>query len=261
MQSQMTATEKLRLQSSATELEVDLAVDWQRLPLTRLILYWLSLDFERRQTRQAEFEPILYAAAQRTLQHAPLKLGKVAAVLDCSYSSSGSSEKRRRPLAIALAVHYLLQVAAQTYQPFWTIPISSPLLVSPHGQTDLATPLLAALATHPDLVIIVSDGYENDPPDAARVVLDLFRTHLDKQNKIAIVHCNPVFDAEAYALRRLSLQVPTVGLRDAEDLPTMLGFARFAEGAAPLSELEAYLAVRVEEQLGRKPKLRQGATP
>jgi hypothetical protein len=35
-----------------------------------------------------------------------------------------------------------------------------------------------------------------------------------------------------------------VGLRDAEDLPTMLGFARFAAGAASLSDLLAYLAGR-----------------
>ena len=47
----------------------------------------------------------------------------------------------------------------------------------------------------------------------------------------------------------LSPRMPTVGLRDAEDLPTLLGFARFADGTAPLEELEAYLERRVNELL------------
>jgi len=40
-------------------------------------------------------------------------------------------------------------------------------------------------------------------------------------------------------------------LRDAEDLPTMLNFARFAEGSANLKELEEYLASRVEQMLSK----------
>jgi hypothetical protein len=43
--------------------------------------------------------------------------------------------------------------------------------------------------------------------------------------------------------------IPTVGLRDAEDLSTMLNFARFAEGSASLSELEDYLGQRVQQML------------
>jgi hypothetical protein len=38
-------------------------------------------------------------------------------------------------------------------------------------------------------------------------------------------------------------------LRDAEDLPTVLGFAKFAEGSLNLSELESYLAERVSSFL------------
>ena len=34
-------------------------------------------------------------------------------------------------------------------------------------QTDLASPLLAALEWAPDLVVIVSDGFDNDPPRGA----------------------------------------------------------------------------------------------
>ena len=43
----------------------------------------------------------------------------------------------------------------------------------------------------------------------------------------------------------LGAGVPTVGIRDAEDLPTMLGFASFADGRTPLSALEVYMQARV----------------
>ncbi len=56
---------------------------------------------------------------------------------------------------------------------------------------------------------------------------------------------NPVFNAQDYAPRTIGAAIPTVGVRDAEDIPTMLGFARFASGSAPIAELEDYLAARV----------------
>ena len=37
---------------------------------------------------------------------------------------------------------------------------------------------------------------------------------------------NPVFDADHFAPRRLGPTIATVGLRDAEDIPTMLGFCQ-----------------------------------
>ncbi|MEZ4361539.1 MAG: hypothetical protein R3B48_15235 [Kofleriaceae bacterium] len=96
----------------------------------------------------------------------------------------------------------------------------------------------------------MSDGYENDPPRGAAEVARVFRQRLDPERRVSIIHLNPVFDAEHYAPRALGAAIPTVGLRDAEDLLTMLGFARFADGSAPLSELEAYLATRVRGVLG-----------
>ena len=190
-------------------------------------------------------------AAALTLGRAPISLGRVAAVLDNSYSSSGSHEKRRRPLGVALAAHYLLSASAREYRVFWTNPVEDPLLMGARGQTDLATPLLDALDWMPHLVVVVSDGYDNDPPNAVAEVTRIFRTKLDPARRTSIIHANPVFASELYAPRGLGTHVPTVGVRDAEDLPTVLGFARFAEGAAPLSELEDYLAARVRGLLER----------
>jgi hypothetical protein len=149
-----------------------------------------------------------------------------------------------------LGTHYLLQAAAQEYQAFWSIPVADPLTLQARGQTDLATPLLDALDWGADAIVIVSDGCENDPPQGASEVLRIYRQKLDPQRRVSIIHCNPVFNPDDFSLRPINLLIPTVGLRDAEDLPTMLGFARLAEGNASLTELEDYLAAQVQQVLG-----------
>jgi hypothetical protein len=250
IQAQMTSGEKLRLQESAGRSQTSIDVELGHMPLTKLVLYILSLPLQVRKDRQSELEQALQKSARQVLYKAPLKLDRVAAVLDCSYSASGSSEKRRRPLGVALGAHYLLQLSAQEYQAFWTIPVKEPLLVQERGQTDLATPLLDALDWGATLVVIVSDGCDNDPPEGAAEVLRIYRQKLDPQRRVSIIHCNPVFNPEDFSLRPLSPLIPTVGLREAEDLPTMLGFARFAEGNASLTELEDYLAARAQQFLG-----------
>ncbi|WP_163999378.1 hypothetical protein [Pyxidicoccus caerfyrddinensis] len=254
----LTPAERLRLQESAARDGGKApAVDLERAPLTKLALYILSLKQEERRTRRDALHTALERAAARVLGRAPVSLGRVAAVLDSSYSSSGSLEKRRRPLGVALAAHYLLSAASRDYRAFWTCPVEDVVQVQARGQTDITTPLLEALAWGAELVVIVSDGYDNDPPKAVAELTRVYRAKLDPARRTALVHVNPVFDAEEYAPRSFGTAVPTVGVRDAEDLPTVLGFARFAEGTAPLSELEGYLSARVRGLRERDARRRQ----
>lgn len=248
----LTAGERLRLQSASARADVDLGIDLGRAPLTRLALHILGLPLAERRERAPELGAALDASARRSLAAAPLRLGRVAAVLDRSYSAAGSREKPRRPLAIALAIDRLLAAASQHYLPFWTGPaVTDPLLVTAQGQTDLATPILDALETRPDLLLIVSDGFDNDPPRGAGEVCRVFRERLDPERRTTIVHVNPVFDAPHFGPRPLDPSVPTVGLRDAEDLPTVLAFARFADGGLSMAELEDYLQVRAQAFIAR----------
>lgn len=238
IQSRMTQSEKLRMQKSA-----DVEIDLDRSPLTKLALYALSL--------QEPGDEVLLAldrAAERMLRRTPISSGKVAAVLDNSYSASGTQEKKRRPLGVAWAVDRVLSAASRDYRAFWTHPFDGARPVA-RGGTDLATPILDALETSPELLVIVSDAVENDPPGAARAVLDHWRSRLDPEGHTAIVHFNPVFSASDYAPRSLAECVPTVGLRDAESLPTALAFSRFATGATTRTDLEAFLDRRVAEFL------------
>src|SRR5690606_8224791 len=178
-------------------------------------LYILSLPLAERRARAHELRRALDQAARRCLDAAPLALGRVACVLDRSYSTAGSPEKPRRSLAIALGVDALLRAASAEYLSFWTPPADDPLLVVPRGPTDLAGPILDALETRPELLVVVSDGFDNDPAGGAGEVCRVFRARLDPQRRTTIVHINPVFDAPELGPRRLGPQVPTLGLRDA----------------------------------------------
>jgi hypothetical protein len=76
-------------------------------------------------------------------------------------------------------------------------------------------------------------------------------TTLDKQRRIEILHCNPVFNTNDYELKQLSPLIPTIGIREAEDLPTVLAFMRFADGRGNLGDLETYLMDRSNDILSR----------
>jgi uncharacterized protein with von Willebrand factor type A (vWA) domain len=115
------------------------------------------------------------------------------------------------------------------------------LLATARGQTNLTERLLDAVEAGAETVILVSDGVENDPPGVFARALETICTRI---RPLHVLHLNPVFDAEQLVVRSLSPRAPAVGLRDAEDLATALGFARYATGYASLAELESYLERR-----------------
>lgn len=78
----------------------------------------------------------------------------------------------------------------------------------------------------------------------------MFRERLDPHGATVIIHVNPVFDVDDFAPRILTPSVPTIGLRDAADLPAMLSFARFAADDATHAGLAAFLEARVAAFLG-----------
>jgi hypothetical protein len=242
----MTRLERLRTQRSAgttTELGV--------MPLTRLALYVLSLPLDERAARRTELTGALRAAARRAAGPYAGTWGRVGAVLDDSYSASGSSVKRRRPLAVALGCHFLLESLAGpgSYRAHWTSGARDPLLVRPLGPTPLGIRVLDALEGSPQRLVIVSDGWDNAPPGLAGEVLRVWRTQLDPDRRTSVVHVNPVYDADGFDVRRLAPSVPTAGIRDAEDLAALVEIAQFAEGRTSLAELQAYLDERTDRFL------------
>ncbi|MEU2179771.1 hypothetical protein [Streptomyces thermolilacinus] len=248
MAPRMTRLERLRTRGRDGAPAADLAA----IPLTRLALYALSLGFEERAARRTELTGALRAAARRAAGPHAGTWGRVAAVLDDSYSSYGSGVKRRRPLAVALGCHFLLEALAAPggYAPLWTSGATDPLMVRPWGATPLGARVLDALETGPERLLIVSDGWDNAPPGLAGEVLRVWRARLDPERRTSVTHLNPVYDADGFDVRRLAPSVPTAGVRDAEDVPSLVEIAQFAEGRTGLAELRAYLDRRIALFLG-----------
>ncbi|MDT0265511.1 hypothetical protein RM844_04300 [Streptomyces sp. DSM 44915] len=241
----LTRGESLRLQESARRVGVaEAPAELAGMPLTRLAGYVLGLSIEDRVARRGELTRALESAADRVAGAHRGSWGRVAAVLDDSFSASGSGQKRRRPLAVALACHYLLAALAGDYTGLWTSGRTDPLLAYPFGPTPLGRRVLDALETGPSRLVIVSDGWDNAPPGLAGEVLRVWRTRLDPDRRTSVVHLNPVYDAADFDVRRLSPSLPTAGIRDAEDLPALVELAQFAEGRTGLAELTAYLDAR-----------------
>ena len=278
---QMTRAEKQRIQSSADRHGVAKpSVDLDRTPLTKLALYALLLPIEQRRARADELHDALRASAARALRSRTLRLGKVALVLDRSRSTRGSREKRMRPLAIAVAVHYLVgqnsDQGNDEMRAFWTPSRHDAadqttmddhvFLMGASGQTDLASPFLSAIEWRPDNVVIVSDGYENAPAGATQQIVLAYRRRLAHLHPIAFIHANPVFDPEHFSPKLLGVGqtsgtsqaslLTTIGLRDAEDLGALMGFARFASGEASQTELENYLGRLADDMLERDAECR-----
>ncbi|MBP2326644.1 hypothetical protein JOF56_007029 [Kibdelosporangium banguiense] len=237
----MTRLERLRLQESARRSKVDLGTDLTSMPLTRLASYVLSLPLPDRAARREELTAALRSAAARVANH---RWGRVAAVLDDSFSASGSRQKRRRPLAVALACHYLFEAMSDSYFPLWTSGRPDALMTYPYGMTPLGERVLDALEHNPDRLLIVSDGWDNAPDGLAGEVLRVWRTRLDPGHQVSVVHLNPEYDADTFDVKRLG-HVPTVGVRDAEDVPALVEFAGFTEGRTGLDELRAHFDDRI----------------
>ncbi|RRD03406.1 hypothetical protein EII34_14045 [Arachnia propionica] len=225
-------TEKERLRAAGHNSSVELRPE--RLSLTELTSWLLSRE-EFGEQEQQWLERSARAVLERS---GPLALsGRVAAVLDNSFSATSSRQRRGRPLAVAFAADQLLRLGHSDYRGFWTSPQEG--LPRPRGQSNLSERLLDALEWGATTVLVISDGIENDPAGAFQ--------HITKRlpSGVQVLHLNPVFDPEELEVANLTAHSRAIGLHRAEDLPTALGFARYVIGEGSLIELETYLAKRV----------------
>lgn len=121
----------------------------------------------------------------------------IVVLLDQSHSMRGSAQQRWRPIAAGMAMKNAL------------LPSFRFQLEAPYGGTAIARDLLRALTTHPDMVYIISDGYENQPAGrTAEVVAALRRIG----NTTPIIQLTPVVSAEDDGVRPLSPDIPCISI-------------------------------------------------
>lgn len=94
-------------------------------------------------------------------------------------------------------------------------------------------------------MIIVSDGYENDPPGGVAAVLSRFWADVPTAQEVELLHLNPVMSAAQYQPKPLAQGLITLGVREAKELGVLWALARYVSGAAELKQLRALLDERV----------------
>lgn len=201
----LTRKEQLRAQATA-----EVEVNYHNFSLLELLrhLYQHLAEWEN-------IAPVLETKANSLAAQLNLP-PKVALVVDNSQSAIGAKERLYYPLAVIEAIARIcLAVKNSTVQAFY---VGEPLngsWLKAAGGTELRKPLASAIASRPDLVIILSDGYENT---SAGSIAQILNTTAVRNSSIAFIHLNPVAAAESSGVRKLA-DIPTFGLSAPEQFP------------------------------------------
>lgn len=173
--------------------------------------------------------------------------GTVALVLDASASTRGYGEREFACVSQSQAFRLVLQRCCPHLRVF-TVGRGGEL-PQPDGVTNLADPLLDALETAADVVVIVSDGYENVfAGDLARVVATLPLAGVTTP----VLYCHSQFtDKDDLALRRPAPGMPEVAFWHQADFAGVLWevFSRAGNGRGE-AFVRQFLRGRLDEMRG-----------
>lgn len=151
--------------------------------------------------------------------------GKVALVIDNSVSALGSAERRFQPLAMISSVVAICKATESEIGCYYVGEEPEGNFIEAEGASNLRKPLVQAFLSRPDLVIILSDGYENVRAGSVNQILN---TTAVKNSGIPVLHLNPVAAVENEAKSRtLSPLVMSFGIASPNQLPmvTLVGLA------------------------------------
>lgn len=199
---QLTAGQRIAMQRKADEAGVEVTFDPTRHDAVRLYRYALEMGMD--ETLRSALRDKARAAAAGL----PLRLGRIAIVVDASASMAGDATRRHHPIAVALAVRDALAAAAEAAVVLTSdgrpAPAYEPL--TPQGDSSLGAALVAALrarvaGTAPQAVFVLSDGYENAP--AGRFA-DVLRAARALGCETPVTQLSPVLAAEAGGVRTLA---------------------------------------------------------
>lgn len=234
---EMTEHEKLASQQTAKKEGVQLKVNLSKFNLVKLFKYLRTVDKITDEHRAA-----LQTIAQREADNLFIPFSKIRVVIDNSGSAYGSAEKKFHPISVSQAISEVLRQKATDFKEYYTNKGKQDILAPVSGSTHLATAVVAALKDKPEVVVIISDGYENRPAGLTSQIVDAYKEKIDTENETKIFHINPVFAAEVKTTRSLGDNIPSIGLRSS----TQLGTGYFLLAAREnlnqaLSEFEQHL--------------------
>jgi hypothetical protein len=144
-----------------------------RQPAPADVLVPLLQQFYRVGTSPALVQQLEAAVAGRSAE-LPTLPGKIALILDASASMRGGRRQEFTPMALAVAFERVLRVKCPQLRPYNIGGFGWP--PAPEGPTDFGRVLIDALEGSPDLVVFVTDGFENQNPGDTACILATVRT-------------------------------------------------------------------------------------
>jgi hypothetical protein len=171
----------------------------------------------------------------------PLIDRSVAIVLDLSASMVSSGERLNHPAALALALTRLLQERVHQvslHQVGGTMGLAADNLPVPQGVTDVATAIIAAARTDAQIILVITDGYENvRQGDAALVVNGLHQLG----RTVPIYEVVPQFTAaENLGLRLLGENIPVIPVAHEDGVQELLARILLASESEDISDEELH---------------------
>lgn len=245
----LTRGQRMAVQRKARAAGVEVAMDVRDYDPVRLYLYAFEMGLSR------EIAEALDARAETAARAFPIRCDTVGVLLDASYSMSGSDSQPLRPMATVLALRDVLQRVGRDHV---TVvcggaratdsdddggqdQLGTARLIRPRGATSLAAGLLELLdrAPGPDVIFVVSDGYDNRPAGRFAEIVGLVRA---ARISTPIHQISPVFAAESAGARALDRQrVPVTAVADPGALK--LAMVRSMLDHDPLPALTALIAM------------------
>lgn len=203
----ITRKETMRARKSTKDTKIDFG---------RFSLYDLCMHAHKNPGDIAEVRQFVSEKARELGQLLRMP-DKVALVVDNSISALGSADRQYHPLVVIECLMHMCMESGVEVSRFFTGPEPDGPFLTAEGDTNLRLPLVKALVSRPNLVIILSDGYENV---RAGSVSQILSTDAVKSSGIHIMHLNPVVSVESkLPTRKLSDHLATFTLTTPEQLP------------------------------------------
>jgi len=235
-QRQMSKKQQVRLQRAGDREGVKVQMDLKSQPLVDILKYGYELGFDD-QVRQA-----IESRMETDARRCRFKPGHVAVVVDTSRSMYGKKDRKLHPIAVALSIALLVERLAGRCEVVYTGATAREFPI-PSGDTDLASAVLEAYKAGPEMVLLMTDGYENV---AAGTINTLLRGLHAIGVTAPLVQLTPVMAAEVGergGLRAVSDSVYATAVKGAESIASM--YEKFlligANETDQLAELKKYL--------------------
>jgi hypothetical protein len=234
---QFTAKEKRLNATSVAKSGVSTKLDVRKLEIFDLLVYLRSC--KEWPISRKEAEELVEKKAKEVSKNISFNLEDVGLILDTSLSMFGSDDQPYHPLLRAMTISAVIKQVSTGFKEYRTNDSDS-FFPSLKNQSNYADSLIKALEDGCKTIVIVGDGYENAPFEGAfHQVLYSYKKQLDEDNKIVVIHLNPVFGAESMDSRSLSNLAPNAGIRDLKGLNESM-FIAIAK-SKPLLAIEKYI--------------------